>query len=242
MGCGGEKLRESMNITVTIDDSKLQSYLRAAMQMLSPEKIYRSAGIGMENLTVRHLEAVSSERDGQSGFYEDYARSVYSQFDATGAEVVIPAASNKNRAANTGGNPLRAHWLGANIVPTTGHKYLTIPVGDARGTLARDYQGALEPAFGRRKDTGSIGVIGLRQKNGATIPVKGFTKGQRAKIKKHLFWAQGAGLQPIVFWLVKSVKLKPDPTVLPTREAYAESVFGAISAALSKDRIQHGVA
>jgi hypothetical protein len=99
---------------------------------------------------------------------------------------------------------IRQRYEGGTIRPGPGKKFLTIPARtEAYNTKAKDYN-FLTPIF-------------FRSGNGALV--------QADRSNRNTREAQGGG---VWFWLVKSVTQRPDPTVLPNRDAVVGASIKAL--------------
>jgi hypothetical protein len=113
---------------------------------------------------------------------------------------------------------VRQRYLGGEIHPTAGHKYLTIPArAEAYGKLAGEFSN-LKVAFSRghafalvEADATKVS-FGRKRKDGTRKVTQGDTI--------------GGG---VMFWLVKSVYQNPDPTVLPSDEQIQATAVATVN-------------
>lgn len=154
-------------------------------------------------LTKDHLVQLDQERhkDGGRHYYLQAARSVTARAGGTGLALVTVTQTGFNQ---------RLH--GGPIVPGPGKQYLTIPAapesyGKRAGefknelhfALALDENGSLRPALVRRAST-AFSFVRRKQKDGS---VKVSVKPGELREGK------------VLFWLVRRVNQRPDPSVLP---------------------------
>lgn len=188
----------------------------ARARAISPENIAQVGVRAAATLTRDHLFELDRTRANSMGgkrthFFADAARSV-------NAQSVSVSGGTGTLTINAVG--LAQRWLGGTIRAGSGTstrsggptRYLTIPArAEAYGRTAAEYND-LEFQITERgpalvQTLQSVLVRGRRRK-GAPRAV------------------EVGGL--VMFWLVRKVTQRPDPTVMPTEEAYGESVRKAV--------------
>lgn len=167
-------------------------------------------------LTKDHLVQLDGERHKSGGrhYYLQAARSITSRGGGSGLALVT--------VTQTG---FRQRLLGGPISPKAPRKYLTIPANpEAYGKRAGEFQdlefaivldgnGALRPALVRRAST-AISFTRRKRKDGSVkVTVKpGELRGGE-----------------VMFWLVRKVNQRPDPSVLPSSEQMNATAGDAIT-------------
>lgn len=163
--------------------------------------------------TKDHLVKLNAERHKHGrGYYLQAARSVTSRSGGPGLALVT--------VTQTG---FRQRLKGGRIAPKNG-EYLTLPARpEAHGKRAREFadldfafamdeRGRLRPALVQRLST-AISLIRRKRKDGTvSLTVKP---------------GEVQGGKPM-FWLVREVNQRPDPTVLPTEAETQETATAAI--------------
>ena len=220
-------------IDVQSNDADFQLLVQQTEALLSPERSHKEMATGGAVLTRNHLLALSNARDHGGRFYESYADVTVPEWSNAEALVVIPAVVNK-KASKPRGNPLAAHFFGADILPSgttsaiTGKaiKHLSIPANEqARHLGAGDFQN-LTPVFSKKSGSVKVVALALKQAEPEGHLEKKRLRGIRGLVRA----AKKQGKLAIMFWLVDSVKLKGgegvgDKTVLPTEQQYVDAAI-----------------
>jgi hypothetical protein len=169
-------------------------------------------GRAVVTLTREHLFALNSQRHRQGGrnYYAQAARSTHAETSPTEIKLSITQTGFRQRRFGGGINPRK--------------KYLTIPAcpeacgkragefNDLDFAIAKDPQsGALRPALVQRVSQ-RIRVARRRTKDGGLI--HRVTPGEVLGGK-------------VMFWLVRSVFQKPDPSVLPANAIIVQTALDA---------------
>ena len=188
----------------------------------SPE-LHEVIGQAIADVLVAHCEELDAERGhgfGVSGFYEGAARSTGFTQERGFPEVVVMQTGVAQRSH---GGTIRARNV----------EYLAIPNSFSE-TIAATYShsprefGNLEVVFGRQKDTGAIGPVGLKaasDEEGAEMPHG--TSRQRRLLREQ------ADFDDVLFWLKREVWQSPDPTVLPADAELEDAGYRAAVAYLA---------
>ncbi|MBX3736740.1 MAG: hypothetical protein KF715_08630 [Candidatus Didemnitutus sp.] len=200
-----------VGILIQRDDiSPLLARLRDAAQSRGLTLVM---GRAVANQVKDHLVALNAERHRYgNNYYARAARSVSVRAAAGFALISIAYVG------------IRQRYYGGEITPKTA-KYLTIPVApEAYGMRAREFAdlkfalmpdpktGELRPALVRRAST-AISFTRRRGKDGVV----------RYQVQRGDFRNGGQ----VMFWLVKRVRQKPDPSVLPTRTEMIDTALQA---------------
>lgn len=169
----------------------------------------------------RRLEELNETRPNKLGgprtnFYANAATSTSWTVLPDGVLVSINQQGIRLRLEGTKpGNP---------IVPGPGKTFLTIPaVADAHGKRASDFAGQLvvsqviDPRTGRLRRA----LVEAQATNLETKRRKGKASYQAGTVRTG---------RVAIFWLVRRVTQKPDPTVLPTREQLIARIFPEVEA------------
>ena len=180
----------------------------------------------MRELFRNRFLQLNAERPNRLGgkrqkFWNQAARGTDTQPDDTGVTITVNQVGVRQRVE------------GGVIKPTGGRKFLSIPaITEAYGTVPADW--GFQPKSGGQQDerTGRLHFVPTR--NGGALVMNELSQvsfGKRVKKDGSRTVIRGEALGgQVVFWLVKSVTQKPDPTILPT----AAQVTSAASLALSK--------
>lgn len=192
-----------MNVIIT---DNVSPYLERLRALVDRGGLETTIGTAAMNTIKDHLKGLagSRHRGGKGNFYADAFRSTTMEAQPGSVTITIAKLGMAQR------------FYGGDIRPVAG-KYLTIPARDeAYGKRAREF-GNLEVLYGRN------GPFALAAKEGgATVKIhRRKAAGETEKAIK-----KTAGM--ILFWLVKHVSQKADPTVLPEPD---EIVMAAIRAA-----------
>jgi hypothetical protein len=189
---------------VTIIVNTAGPLLERVMSAAQRSGLVLVAARAVANLVKSHLIELDTERH-QFGrhYYLQAARSVTSRGGGDGLALVT--------ATQTG---IRQRLFGGLIKPGAGKKFLTLPNNpEDSGKRAREFNdldyglalysdGSLRPALVRRAST-AVSFIRRKQHDGT---VKVTTKPGELRGGE------------VIFWLVRKVFQRPDPTVLPPRE------------------------
>lgn len=166
---------------------------------LQPEALRAIVGRSAVNTVRAHLFGVNQSRPNRLGgprtnFYTQAARAT--SFRIVGDAVVVSIASVG----------IAQRYFGGTIRPVT-KKFLTIPArAEAYGKRAGEFQD-LEVLVGRN------GPYALARRSASLISI-----GRRGADGRRAIGRRGSQGGEILFWLVKEVTQKPDPTVLPYNE------------------------
>jgi len=184
-------------IEISIRDTATLA-LRALKAGIKPARLQRPAGAAVTQLFRNHFTALNAARANQMGgtrtnFYAGAARSTSWQ----------PVPDGLVIAVNKQG--IRQRFFGGTINAKPG-KALTIPADPAAyGKRAREFNNLHVAIF--KGSTGN--AIGALFTNAAT----------NISIGKRGVKAKSSTIERVMYWLVKSVTQRPDPTVLPTDAA-----------------------
>lgn len=204
-----------------------------------------AAGQGVVMLLKQHFLALNASRhSGYStvGFYAQAAdQTGYIREDGGGTVFVMKRG-------------IRQRLLGGRIKPK-GHPYLAIPnsfsptISDTYGKSPVEF-GNLRVLFGRQKDTGRIGPIGLVADEGGAVKqhhVKtelgfyaGGRPGKRVRYKVHpeaepfTRKKTRSSEGEVLFWLKRYVDQRPDPSVIPSLDEMERAGYEAAKQYLQK--------
>ena len=166
------------------------------------------------NLTKSHLIELDQER-------HQFGRHYYLQAAQSVASVVTGEGQAAITITQTG---IRQRLFGGAIRAKAPRRYLTIPNNpedsgkragefhDLRFAYAEHADGGVRPALVRRAST-AISFTRRKQKDGSV------------KVSVRAGDVRGG---EVIFWLVRRVWQKPDPSVLPTGEAMSSAAVAAI--------------
>lgn len=187
---------------------------RLVNQLTDRTGLHQSIANAAENLTRDYLRGIApsrhrtAERLGAqpTGHLERAAESVSSEHNAEEAVIGITSPGISRALADL------------TITPKNS-KYLTIPAtAEAYGRRARSFNDLRLAVFGR--DT--LALVKAEQSSLADRSRSGFDYENRAPMAT-------AGRAPVYYWLVKSVELRQDRTLLPSDELYkAAAEEGAV--------------
>ncbi|MCW5557737.1 MAG: hypothetical protein KIT22_07890 [Verrucomicrobiae bacterium] len=201
------------SVTIELQDAATPLATRLALEM-QPERLAHAAAPAVVNRLRKHFFGLNRERPNKLGgkrtnFWNQAARSTHSK--VTGTDLVV--------SVNQVG--VRQRLEGGEIRPASGRRYLTIPaIAEAYATragewstvkfgFAFDEQGRIRPALIEAQHTAV--KFGGKRKDGS--------RKLTATVR------QGGGA---VFWLVRRVTQRPDPTVLPSNEELREAAFDGV--------------
>ena len=227
-------------VELTIPVNQIPDLYASAVQLLGARRIHKAMADQGELVTKRHLRNLSNQRDHGSRFYAGFYDVTFSRSSETRAEVVIPPAVNKD-GSPADSNPLAAHFWGATIRPSgdisaaTGRpiQSLAIPVSEsAKGHVPAEFDNLklllVGPVGNKRAVLAAMGGFGGASEQRPN-------QGKGASRKKGAQSRYG-GILEVMFLLLKSVTLRPDPTVLPTNAEYANAGVTAVVNQLNKVR------
>ncbi len=212
-------------VEMEFQTGELAALALTAETILGPESVHHKLAVGATALTREHLIRLSGERDHGSRFYEGHADAAFPEWSDSEALAIVPPVFNK-KATSQRGNPLAAHFWGADILPSgttseaTGEaiRSLAIPIGDARKQhkVPAEYD-----------DLTMIQRAGKPPLLVETVTRKG-PKGGDVVV----------AMRPL-FILLKSVKLKGgagvgDKSVLPTEDEYSNDAAQTLVAILNR--------
>ena len=186
----------SLALAISVKN-QVTPFLRDLDRNLAPDRLARPIGQGLVQLFKAHFTALDTARANTLGgqrthFYRGAARGTSWQPVAGGVLIAINQLGIAQR------------YFGGKIEANQG-KALTIPADpEAYGRRARSFNDLRLVVF---KDTGKAALVKTMATN-----IR-FTK-KRKEVK-----AVSSQIQRIMYWLVKSVTQRPDPTVLPNDQA-----------------------
>ena len=204
-----------MTIAISISGNA-PSALSAFSSELATDGAKHAAGRGVRRLLMDYLSGLDSSRANQSGgkrthFYAGAARNVSYDVDDDGATVSVHEVGIAQR------------YYGGTIVPTAGHKFLTIPVDpDAYGRRAGEFDN-LSVQYGLTKG-GKARPMFLVQDNGYRYTQK---KNRKTGVKEVTGATWEAG--KIMFYLALSVHQDADPSVLPSEDLMNQAAMDSIT-------------
>jgi hypothetical protein len=207
-GCWSFSALMSLAVTIDVSDHATP-VVRAIGRALAPERLNPVVGKAAVNAFRASLfEANRTKPNALGGtrtnFYQKAGGNVH--FDDVGDGVLI--------SVNALG--IRQRVLGGTIKPKTA-KFLTIPArAEAHGKRAREFGEDLVVVFGSGGRP-----IGLARRWKTTLSVRrDKTTGSRIGMSKK---SEVGG--EILFWLVKSVTQRGDPSIMPTEAALSAAIF-----------------
>ena len=222
----------------------------AAMQrrVTDNPEILDAAGRGVTNALKKHFLTLNAERHGgfsTVGFYAQAAdQTFYTRSSDTEAEVNVTKLG------------IRQRLQGGTITPKHA-AYLCIPnmfsptIGSTYGRSPTEFQN-LRVLFGRQKDTGAIGPIGLVADEGGAFKGQNHEqfgawfegkRGKQVRMKGGIVTKQGrdedghftkgekaqgkskSSEGEVLFWLKKSVTQNADPSVLPSIDTLEQAGY-----------------
>lgn len=201
------------SIQIELQDQATPLATRLVAQ-LAPEQIVKAAAPAVVNKVRRHFFDLNRERPNKLGgkrtnFWNQAARSTNSR--VSGSDLVV--------SVNHVG--VRQRLEGGQIRPTGGRRYLTVPaIAEAHGTragewsnlkfgFAFDRQGNIRPALIEAQSTAL--KFGGKRKDGSR--------------KVTATAREGGGA---VFWLLRRVTQRPDPTVIPSPQELREAAVDGV--------------
>lgn len=214
----------AVSTTIVLTDSATPLAERMVLALRS-DRIGEAAGRAVSNQLRKHFFGLNKARPNQLGgkrtnFYNAAARSVSHRLTDTGVTVSVNKLGFRQRLQ------------GGLIKPTRGRRYLTIPATpDAYNTRAGEWhnlkfgfafngRGELRPALIEAQSTAL--KFGKKKRKDGTVSVKRtIREGGRA-----------------VFWLVRSVNQKPDPSVLPSMLSIRETAAGAVKTIIDRELLR----
>lgn len=218
----------SVAVQVEVTKDTARPAIAAVMRVMQPAVYQPVIGRSGANTVRQHLFGLNSTRPNRLGgrrtnFYAAAARGT--SFRTVGSAVVVSIAQVgiALRFFGTAGLP------GGVMVPKT-RKFLTIPArAEAHGKRASEFND-LELVFGR----GGIPVALARRAQSTVGRVKD------RKTGRHAFVSRGEAGGEIMFWLVKSVTQRPDPSVLPTRSEIFTNIETEMRSLLNRELARAG--
>jgi hypothetical protein len=195
-----------------------------AAQALAPAALNLEVANAAAIEVRHHFRLLDATRPNKLGgrrthFWGQYAKTVVPRADAERAIVAI----EDPQAGASGASPLLHHYQGGTITAKPG-KALTIPaVPEAHGTRAREWNNLHFAILG-----GKAALL----ENAAT----------NIRIGKKGVKAVSSQFARVIFWLVKSVTHRPDPTVVPSAEVLLLAAHNAVSRIVRRVATQGGVA
>ena len=201
-----------MIITVTRDQAT--PAIAALMDRVRPERLQSAVGSAGVRLVATHLRGLGTNKRGwpSTGFWADAARATDWQPMPGGVRVTISKIG------------VRQRYYGGHIAPVRA-RALTIPISPvAYGHTAGDFPGS----FVLRVKSGAAYIVQpgqqVSEKTGRMIRRGAEAKGNaNRRIKATLNF---------LFKLVGGVDQKPDPNVLPSKQAILDTAKDAILAAI----------
>ena len=204
----------AFSTTIDLRDTAVPALTRLAMAA-EPEKMGQAAGPAVVNKVRSHFFALNAERSNKLGgkrtnFFNQAARSTQFKADRTGVVVSINHLG------------IRQRYLGGTIKPTGGRRFLTIPaIAEAYATRAGEWnnlkfgfafdpKGNVRPALIEAQSTAL--KFGAKRKDGSRKVTATTRAGGQA-----------------VFWLVRGVTQRPDPSVLPTDQEIQDAALTGIA-------------
>lgn len=208
-----------MAITFDITDE-----VSPALKRLPPvlhSEVAPAIGAAVVQLFQSHFAALPPNSKGwpTTNFWQRAAKAT--NYNVLGADVEV--------SVNQQG--IRQRVFGGEIHPTPGHNWLTIPArAEAYGQRAREFSN-LEPAFFKTSH-GFFAALVEAQSQSVSFGRK--RKDDSRKVKAGA--ESGGG---VMFWLVKSVTQKGDPTVVPSDEQIVSTAVATV-AGIAKRAIARG--
>ena len=183
-------------ITVNISDA-VTPLLRRAQAELGPGRVSAALAGDFEKLTKRHLVALGAARHhgyADRNFYAEASAATAATSNALGVTVTIRHEGIAQR------------YFGGTITAKPGSA-LTIPADpEAYGHRAREFNNLRLVIFG---NTGRAALVTARATN--------------IRIGKRGVKAVSSTIERVMYWIVKSVNQRPDPTVLPTDAVFQDA-------------------
>jgi hypothetical protein len=199
-------------VNVTILDTATPHLQELRKQMGDVGGVIGQAGANRVKDHLRGLASARHKGGTPANFYADAYRST--TWAAGRGSVTITVAKLG----------MSQRYYGGHIAPVRG-KYLTIPTDAARGRRAREFSGL---RFGFAENQyGNLAPALLAPSGGATLRVFHKTKGETGKTIRN-------SADQVMFWLVKHVFQRADPSVLPTGAEIATACLGAVERRLAR--------
>lgn len=199
----------ALSTSISIRDQATPD-LQRMITALDQEKLKPEIGRAEVNLFKAHFYNLNSSRANKLGgkrthFYSQAAKSTQYHVQSDGVRVSVNHVG------------IRQRLQGGIIKPQGGKKYLTIPaISETYGKRAREFSNLVAVFTGPGK--------GMLVEAAATKVSFG-KKGAKAK-------GQVGGR--VFYWLVKSVNQKPDPSVVPDRQAILQTAQEAVRKAYER--------
>lgn len=206
----------AITLTFSIDDG-ITPATRAMQNAFQPENLFPIIGRSAVNTVRDYLFDQNASRANKLGgsrtnFYASAARATH--FDEVDDGVLI--------SINQVG--IAQRYYGGTIEPVS-KKFLTIPArAEAYGKRAGEFPN-LVVLWSRNGPY----ALAAGEQSSSTVS-SGSGKNSRARTSRQNAVKPGI----ILFWLVKSVTQKPDPTVLPDRSTIIENIKGDVNSYLTR--------
>lgn len=202
-----------LQLTIDIRDA-ITPHLRRLGAAIASPGLRRAIGAAARNTIIAHLSNLQSTRPNKQGwprqgYWAAAARSVTQPIDH-GNTIVIAIQQ-------TG---IALHYYGGTITPKQS-KYLTIPaVPEAYGTRARD---------ARWQDRLRFALLAGKPALVAKVNFyRAITKGRRAGQRQFATGDRAKhGASDVVYWLIRSAAIRPDPSILPAADTILHSAAEA---------------
>ncbi len=200
---------------VNITDN-VTAALQGLKAELRPTNLNRQIAFAEEDFFRKWFAARQGNKQGwkSTGFWKDAANSTHAEVLPDGVIVSISKIG------------VRQRFLGGDISPTGGKKYLTIP--------------AREEAYGRRADSFPNLILAFHRVGGKVEAwglveaiVKSFKRGKRGKDGSLSFKKEQTG-GAVMYWLVKHVCQQGDPTVIPPDDKITSVAMDTVRAAVAR--------
>jgi hypothetical protein len=217
-----------MSIALEITTEETSPSFEEMTARIAPRQLLNVMGRAAANLVRDHLVEHNQENPNKMGgertnYYTGAARATH--FDLVGDGAVI--------SINQVGMSL--HYYGGTVVPGaktsafTGKptQYLTIPArAEAHGHRASEFPdlivlwGKNGPYALARAISQQVDFVNHKAKKAGEFIAK---------------YTQAGAIQggEVMFWLVKSATISPDPTVIPSEEEFSEAINSAVSECMS---------
>ena len=210
------------------------SPMLADIAALGPGKAAKVIAPAMRDLFRNRFFQLNTERPNRLGgkrqnFWNQVARGSAADPEPRGTEA---STDDQGVIVSINHVGIRQRIEGGVIKPTGGRKFLSIPaITEAYGTVPADW--GFKPKSGGTQDsrTGRLHFVPTR--NGGALVMNSLSEvtfGKRVKKDGSRTVIKGGSLGgQVVFWLVKSVTQKPDPTILPTQAQVTAAASYALS-------------
>lgn len=202
----------SSPVTIVLDEAlPLLDRTQTAVQTAT---LARTGLRAIAGLLQSHLRTLDTQRHrtGRRHFYREAADSVTLAESSTGGVLSITKVGFAQR-------------LYGGVIKAKNKKFLTIPaIPEAENTLATEWSG-LRPGLAYDPKLGSLRLALIRASPSSRVTIT------RKGTVDHTHLSTLTATQPI-FWLVREVSQKRDPSVLPTNRDMADTALAAMTAQL----------